>query len=224
MAKKGKAGRMKVLLAFVLLFAPALLLIFISTRSCEHKFKELDDYGEINAFEFKDAQGKIHSSDELKGNILLISVLQTNCPDDCAVSLWHIKEHIYKSVYGSRKKQGGVRMLSFVTDEQGNMSEDVGRIDEMLQDQIPDYDPELWMVAAGNAEEVYDIEHNGQSLLQEGDAFYGGKAFQELMLLIDRDGHLRMVLPGKSEGMVRRMKQHVALLMKQYDKLDAKEK
>lgn len=224
MAKKEKAGRMKVLLAFVLLFAPALLLIFISTRGCEHKFKELDDYGEIKAFEFKDARGETHSSEDLKGNILLINVLQPNCPDDCAVSLWHIKEHIYKSVYGSRKKEGGVRMLSFVTDEEGNMSEDVGRIDEMLRDQIKDYDPELWKVAAGNAEKVYDIQHNGQSLLQEGDEFYGGKAFQELMLLVDREGHLRMVLSGKSEGMVRRMKQHVALLMKEYDKMEARKK
>jgi hypothetical protein len=42
------------------------------------------------------------------------------------------------------------------------------------------------------------------------------------MLLVDKQNHLRMVLDGKSEGMVRRMKEHIALLDKQYDKEAAK--
>jgi hypothetical protein len=65
---------------------------------------------------------------------------------------------------------------------------------------------------------MYDFERNGQSLIQEGDAYYGGQGFQELMLLLDKRNHLRMVLSGKTEGMVRRMKEHIALLQKQYDK------
>ena len=31
-----------------------------------------------------------------------------------------------------------------------------------------------------------------------------------------------MVLSGKTEGMIRRMKEHIALLQKQYDKASAK--
>jgi hypothetical protein len=38
------------------------------------------------------------------------------------------------------------------------------------------------------------------------------------MLLLDKKNHLRMVLSGKTEGMIRRMKEHIALLQKQYDK------
>ena len=68
---------------------------------------------------------------------------------------------------------------------------------------------------------LYDFEHNEQKLLVEGDEFYGGQAFQELMLLLDKQNHLRMVLSGKTEGMVRRMKEHIALLQKQYDKESA---
>jgi hypothetical protein len=55
-------------------------------------------------------------------------------------------------------------------------------------------------------------------LLQEDKKYFGGQAFQELMLLLDKENHLRMVLSGKTEGMVRRMKEHIALLQKQYDK------
>jgi hypothetical protein len=58
--------------------------------------------------------------------------------------------------------------------------------------------------------------------LKKGNEFYGGEAFQELILLLDKQNHLRMVLSGKTEGMIRRMKEHIALLQKQYDKAAAK--
>ena len=38
-----------------------------------------------------------------------------------------------------------------------------------------------------------------------------------MMLLVDKTNHLRMILSGNSEGMIRKMKQHIALLQKQYD-------
>ena len=65
---------------------------------------------------------------------------------------------------------------------------------------------------------IYDIKHNNVNLLEKGDEFYGGESFHELMLLVDKNNHLRMVLNGNSEGMIRRMKQSLALLLKQYDK------
>tara|TARA_B100000963_G_C22578731_1_gene649800 strand:- start:1395 stop:1583 length:189 start_codon:yes stop_codon:yes gene_type:complete len=52
----------------------------------------------------------------------------------------------------------------------------------------------------------------GQSLIQDGEGF------NELMLLMDKKHHLRMVLSGNREGHIRRMKQTMALLQKQYDK------
>jgi hypothetical protein len=44
------------------------------------------------------------------------------------------------------------------------------------------------------------------------------------MLLVDKRNHLRMVLKGNSEGMIRKMKEHIALLDKQYDKEALKKK
>ena len=41
--------------------------------------------------------------------------------------------------------------------------------------------------------------------------------FQELMLLSDKSNHLRMVLPGKTESTIRTMRDHMALLEKEYD-------
>ena len=116
-----------------------------------------------------------------------------------------------------------VKIISFVTDGQGKPLNDLSIVQQTLKDRVEEYDPNIWYVATGDARSVYDIERNKESLLQEGDEFFGGQWFQELILLIDKQNHLRMVLSGTTEGMIRRMKEHIALLQKQYDK-DASKK
>ena len=95
MAKGNLAGRLKVLVAFILLFGPASVLIFLGTRGCEHRFKELDDYGELHSYSFIDIDGKKHNSSEFRDKVVLIANLQTTCPDDCAISVWHLDQLIY---------------------------------------------------------------------------------------------------------------------------------
>lgn len=219
MAKRTNAGRIRVGIAFLLLFGPAFLLVFFSTRGCENKFKQLDDFGQAKSYSFVDTKGKKHTSKDYKGDIVLITTLQETCPDSCAISFFHLQQAIYQHIYSNkRKKLKQVRIISFATDGLGNPLEDVSSIEAMLKDRVPNYDPSIWILAKGDAKQVYDFERNNQNLLQEGDEFYGGQAFQELMLLLDKQNHLRMVLRGDQEGLIRRMKQHMALLQKEYDK------
>jgi len=216
MAKRTtKAGP---LLALVLLFGPAFLLILMSTRSCEHKFKVLEDYGPIPAYSFRDSKGKTYTNASFKGQIVIFTTLQPSCPDSCAVSVWHIDQQIYQQLRRNRRKLGHVKLVSFITDGKGNPSDRLKDIAFTLNDQVEGYDPDIWILANGNAREAFNITSNGKSLLQKGKQYYGGEAFQELMLLVDKSNHLRMVLSGTTESMVRTMKQHVALLDKQYDK------
>lgn len=224
MAAKSTAGRTRRFLVFLILFGPALILIFISTRGCNHKFKILEDYGAVAPYSFIDGEGKKHSTSDLKGNIVLINTLQPSCPDSCAISFWHLDQLIYQHVRKNKKKLGSVRMISFVTDGQGKPLNDLSGVRDMIYDNVEGYDPEVWMLASGDPKAIYDMTSNGQNLLEEGDEYFGGNAYQELQLLIDTKNHLRMVLPGDSEGMVRRMKEHVALLIKQYDKEKANAK
>lgn len=219
MAKKTNAGRIKVLLAFLLTFGPAFLLIFISTRGCEHKFKTLDDYGKAIDYTFTDAEGKVRTAKEFEGEIVIITTLQESCPQKCAISFWHLDQAIYQHIFDNKhKKMKQVRIISFATDGFGKPLKDLTTLNQALRDQVENYDPKLWILASGDPKSLYDFKHNEERLLKEGDEFYGGQAFQELMLLLDKRNHLRMVLSGTSEGMVRRMKEHIALLQKQYDK------
>lgn len=224
MATKSTAGRTRRFLLFLILFGPALILIFISTRGCTHKFKVLEDYGKVASYTFVDGEGKERSNKEFKGNIVLINTLQPSCPDSCALSFWHLDQLIYQHVRKNKKKLGSVRIISFVTDGSGNPLKDLSAVRDMIKDNVEGYDPEVWMLASGDPKAIFDMTSNGQNLLEEGEEYFGGNAYQELQLLIDTKNHLRMVLPGDSEGMIRRMKEHVALLIKQYDKEKASAK
>ncbi len=200
----------------MLVLGPAVFFIgftLFMNRSCEHKFEELADYGPVAEFEFTDATGKKRYSKEFKDEVVLINVLQSSCPDSCSVLLWHLNQTIYQHVWKNKtKKTKKIRMISFLTDGEGNAVKDLSVIDDAVHDLTENYDPSIWILATGNIKEIYNLESNGVSLIDE-------KAnFQELMLLIDKRQHLRMVLSGNVEGQIRRMKQSMALLQKQYDK------
>jgi cytochrome oxidase Cu insertion factor (SCO1/SenC/PrrC family) len=222
MTQKNSAGRMKVFGAFLLLFGPALLLIFISTRSCDHKFKELEDYGKAMEYSFEDINGKKRYAKEFRNKIVLVTTLQETCPDSCAIRLWNLNQAIYQHIKNNKKKMKEVIIISFATDGFGKPLDDLSTIHAALKDQVEEYNPNIWILAKGPSEKLWDFENNKKRLLQEGDEYFGGKSYQELMLLLDKKNHLRMVLSGKTEGMIRRMKEHIALLQKQYDKENLK--
>ncbi len=64
----------KISSVLLVLFAPAFILIFISTRGCKHNFKELDYFGLAENYTFFDSQGKKHSTEEFKDYTVLINV------------------------------------------------------------------------------------------------------------------------------------------------------
>jgi len=206
-------------LGFLLVFGPAVIFIAMTlfmTRSCEHKFETLENYGTITSFNFTDVNGNKRSSLDFKGDIVLISTIQESCPDSCSVLLWNINQTIYQRIWKNRtKKRKQVKILSFVTDDNGNPIKDLSPIEDLLKKIVPNYDPSIWVLAKGDVKSIYDIEHNGASLLQDGNKF------QELMLLMDKKQCLRMVLSGKKEGHIRRMEQSMALLQKEYDKANS---
>jgi len=208
--------RFKNFLGFALVFGPAVFfiaLVLFMNRSCEHKFETLDDYGRIDTFSFIDVNGKQRSSSEFDGDIVLITTIQASCPDECSISLWHINQMIYQHIWKNRtKKRKRIRILSFITDHNGKPIEQLKTLTETLQNKVENFDPSIWILASGDPKVVYNHQSNGQSLIQDDESF------NELVLLMDKKHHLRMVLSGNREGHIRRMKQTMALLQKQYDK------
>lgn len=212
-------GKRRNILGFLLVFGPALLLIFIATRGCDHNFKNLDVLGKLPKYQFMDVTGRVRTSKEFENEVIMLIPIQKTCPYSCAVSFWHVNQILYQHIRkNSHKQLKKVRIISYVTDGYGNPVSKIRDLQETLKAQVEGYDPNLWILASGDAKPLFNLSRNGQNLLQKGNAYYGGQAFQELMLLVDKKNQLRMVLKGNREGLVRRMKESLALLLKQYDK------
>lgn len=221
-------NRWRAVLALTLVFGPALFLIFIATRGCNHHFKQLADYGLVKSpvFTVYNHLGKqTKTLRDYQNQVVIINTIQTSCPYNCGPAFFPLTQNIYKDLRtNKRKKLKQVRLLSIVVDSLGrpvdqNAIEDVL---SMLKSKVEGFDPELWQLVSGNPTDFFDITNNGQKLIVYDQKYFGGVSYNELMLLIDKKNHLRMVLNGHTEGMIRKMKEHLALLIKQYDKERAK--
>ena len=212
------------ILALSLVFGPALFLIFIATRGCDHRFKQLADYGLVKAptFSVYNHKGKqLLSLQDYQNQVVIITTLQTTCPHQCGLAFFPLTQNLYKDLRtNKRKKLKQVRLLSIVVDSLGRpVSEaEILDIQDMLRSRVEGYDPELWQLVSADPTVFYDLTNNGQKLIVKDAKYFGGVSYNELIMLLDKKNHLRMVLNGHTEGMIRKMKEHLALLMKQYDK------
>lgn len=224
MAKRdNKAGRTKPLLLLVLVFGPALFLIFIGVNKCEHKFEELPVYGELSDYEFTDARGDKINKKTQQGKITLFTTLQTSCPEDCAIDLAKMNLMIYQDYRKNQKNLGHVKFVSIVTDENGKPVKNLESLEYTMSDLIEGYDPSIWKLVTGDPKQIYDIENNDVNLFElESDTAFADRPFLETMMIVDKKNRLRLIRRGDAEGQIRDFKQHVALLQKQYDKSAAK--
>jgi cytochrome oxidase Cu insertion factor (SCO1/SenC/PrrC family) len=222
--KAAVRSKKRSLFALTLVFGPALILIFMATRGCDHRFKTLADYGLVDTptFTVYNHKGKQQQTlQDYQDQIVLISTLQTTCPYNCGLAFFPLTQNIYKDLRtNKRKKLKQVRMLSIVVDSLGNPVSEQALLDiqDMLRSRVEGYDPEIWQLVSADPKIFYNLTNNGQKLIVKDAKYFGGISYNELIMLLDKNNHLRMVLNGHTEGMIRKMKEHLALLIKQYDK------
>lgn len=214
-----KAGRWKSILMLVLVFGPASFLILISTNKCEHKFEELPFYGRLDNFELVMLDGTILSPETQKGKITLFTTIQASCPSKCAINIPQFNLLIYQHYRKNRKKLGHIEIVSIITDENGNPTNNFEEVTFLLNDMVNDYDASIWRLASGDPKQIFDITHNDVRLIdQRDDKAFAGFPYLETMMIVDKENNVRLLRRGSDEGNIRDFKQHVALLQKQYDK------
>lgn len=222
--KAAVRSKKRSLFALTLVFGPALILVFMATRGCDHRFKTLADYGLVDTptFTVYNHKGKQQQTlQDYQDQIVLINTLQTTCPHNCGLAFFPLTQNIYKDLRtNKRKKLKQVRMLSIVVDSLGNPVSEQALLDiqDMLRSRVEGYDPEIWQLVSADPKIFYNLTNNGQKLIVKDTKYFGGVSYNELIMLLDKNNHLRMVLNGHTEGMIRKMKEHLALLIKQYDK------
>lgn len=219
MAKKTKAGLMKPLLMIVLVFGPALFLILISLNTCEHKFTKLPVYGELEGFEFTTVNGGKITPESQLDKITIYTTLQASCPKECAIDMAKFNLLIYQHYRKYQRKMSHIKFVSIVTDENGNPVDNLEEMNYLLDDLVQGYDPEIWKLVTGDPKQIYDIENNSINIFeQESDEAFANKPYLETMMIVDKENKLRLIRRGGEEGLIRDLKEHIALLQKQYDK------
>lgn len=224
MAKKDKKARSRQpYVALLVVFGPALILVLISVGFCKHNFKELPVFGKLDSYEFTKPNGEKITDKTQEGKITLFTTIQTTCPQKCAINIPKFNLVLYEDYRKNQKKLGNVDIISIVTDENGNPVEDMDELMYTLDDIILDFDPSIWNIVSGDPKQVYDIESNGVNLYTTtSDSAFAGKSFLEIMLIVDKKNQLRLVRRGAEEGHIRDFKNHVSLLIKEYNKEKAK--
>jgi cytochrome oxidase Cu insertion factor (SCO1/SenC/PrrC family) len=217
--EKTKAGRLKPILMLLLVFGPALLLIFVSLNKCEHKFEELPVYGKLENFTFYSSSGEKITPETQLGKITLYTTIQAGCPQNCAIDLLKYNMMVYQHYRKYQKKMGHIKFVSIVTDQEGNPVDDLSEVEFLLNDIVQGYDPSIWTLVTGDPKQIYDIESNGVNLVtMQSDTAFATKPYLEMLLIVDKENNLRLVRKGNQEGLIRDFKEHIALLQKQYDK------
>jgi cytochrome oxidase Cu insertion factor (SCO1/SenC/PrrC family) len=227
MANKNKAGRLKVLFSSLLLFGPASLLIFISLGKCEHRFKELDDYGILPAFNFKDEDGKVYTNKSFENQVVIFTTIQETCPYDCKMNMWALSKLVYEQMYTNSKKLKQVKIVTILTDSVGNPSFNLSGTNSVLKREVTGFDPKKWLVLAGDPKQLFATKLNGLfqqklkgSKLSEAKKKVEGVNYNtDLVLLSDRKGHLRIFDFAQKESSMRSVRDYMNLLQKEYDKI-----
>ncbi|HTO37939.1 MAG TPA: SCO family protein [Brumimicrobium sp.] len=218
--KKKKGSFVTKLLLILVLFGPgAFILYMFYSGGVDNKYQELPVFSEMGEFEFVDSYGELVNNESQKDMITLFTTIQTSCPQNCALDLFKFNLLVYQGYKKNHKKMKHVKIVSIVTDENGNPVDKADEVVYMLKDLVNDYDSSIWKIVNGDPKQVYDIESNGINLFEiKVDTAFAQKAYLETMLIVDKENKLRLVRKGDTEGMIRDFKQHVALLQEQYDR------
>jgi len=219
--EKKKRNNLTKIIVFLVLFGPGTVIVLMAFNQCENHFEGLPNFGEMPKYEFIDINGKTINNESQKDRITVFHTLQTSCPRDCAIDLFKFNLILYQDLIENRDIFRDVDIITIVTDNEGNVTEDLEVLEYTLNDILDNYDPTLWYLVTGDPKQVYDIENNDINLydakVEDG---YAGKAYLETLLLVDKENNLRLARRGNVEGYIRDFKQNVSLLNQTYKDLE----
>lgn len=199
-------------LMILVLFGPGSLIYFLA-KNVENKFVELPYLGD-HTYEY-DANGEVTDStlytipnfnlttvggkqitrNFVKDKFIVVTTIQNSCPDSCGMYFLHFDEIFYSRLSKNTDSYDDVIILTVLTDYDGNPVDSVS--DKLMEEvnQIEGYDPNLWIIATGDAKPLFDFNYAGKHFYElpatTTNNEVGAKAFINSMLLIDKAGHVR---------------------------------
>ena len=229
----------RILLVLIVLLGPGSIIYFISKTVSNHFLippylgyeYQLDAQGNktdsaaynIPDFTLTSFDGTAITRDSIKDKFIVMTTIQNGCPEmsECGLSTFHFKEIFFNKLVKNRENYGNVRVLSILTDIDGNPIE---KPSQKLLDEIVDFDTTgVWWMATGDVTPFYNFNYYGDKFINQpasnAEGEIGLKAFANSLVLIDDKGFIRGVTGAKTDTHIRNFFDILKLLKKEeFDK------
>ncbi|MBX7093533.1 MAG: SCO family protein [Flavobacteriales bacterium] len=164
-------------------------------------------YHTVPPFAFMDQHGEMISNENVKGKIYLANFFFTSCPTICPKMMSQLKR-VHKLTEDSEiiilshsidPKRDSVERLKKYADDNGITSPN-------------------WHLLTGDGEEIYTLGMEGYNLsAMEDSTADGGYLHSEMVVLVDKEGHLRGMYEGTETKAMDRLLEDLKKLEKEYE-------
>jgi protein SCO1/2 len=164
-------------------------------------------YHTVPSFAFENQDGKVITNEAVKGKIYVANFFFTSCPTICPKMTSQLKR------LQSMTKEEGIVILSHSVDP---IRDSVARLKKYAIDN--GLDTKNWHLMTGDAEDIYDLGMEGYNLsaMEDGSA-PGGFLHSEMVVLVDKEGHLRGMYEGTNTEAMDRLVADIKKLKTEYE-------
>jgi protein SCO1 len=149
-------------------------------------------YHVVPEFAFENQDGIVVTNQAVKDKVHIVNFFFTSCPSICPKMMSQIKR-LQKLATGE-----DIMILSYSVDPK---RDSVARLKKYATDN--EFKTANWHLMTGESEEVYELGMNGYNLsAMEDESADGGFLHSEMVVLVDRSGHIRGMYEGtRTESM-----------------------
>ncbi|NOQ75119.1 MAG: hypothetical protein GQ574_24105 [Crocinitomix sp.] len=225
----------RILLVMLIMLGPGSIIYFISKTVNNHFIKlpylgyefDLDSNGNkldstaytVPEFNLTTFDGRAITKKDIDGKFIVLTTLQNACPDmsQCGMSVYHFNEIFFKKLIKNQDNYGNVRVLSILTDVDGNP---ISEPSQKLKEEMYQYDTTgVWWMATGDVTPFYNFNYYGDKFINHvasnKDGELGLKAYTNSIVLIDDKGFIRGVSGAKTDSHIRNFFDMLKLLKKE---------
>jgi len=213
----------KAALLFLILLLPSIAYFVLTTG--RHHIKQLGYFGpkipgekagdtlyhKIPEFAFTDENGKPFGSKELENKIYVANFFFTSCPTICPEM-----QTLLKKVHDvdDFEKLEDLRFVSFTVDPKTDTPEKLKEYSSLIS-----ADPKRWHFLTGDMEKIYEIAGPKGFMINamEDSTAECGFLHSELMILVDREKHIRGIYEGRDVMDNKRLIDEIKVLVAEYN-------
>jgi len=212
----------KTIVLLMILVVPSLAYLVLTTG--KHNIKKLGYFGpkipgenssdtiyhSIPAFEFIDQDGKPFGDKDLNDKIYVANFFFTSCPTICPKMQTLMKKVQDEDDF---KKLHDFKLVSFTVYPDNDTPQKLKEFSELVH-----ADAGRWYFLTGNRDSLYKLAYEGfmANAMEDAQA-EGGFLHSDMMVLVDREKHIRGIYEGTSLKDVKRLIDEIKVLVAEYN-------